>query len=86
VMATSEKTASSTSEKVTGLQPPAGERARAASVGSALGDAADLITRTRIALVAGDTGRYAGLRRHLQQTSKDLERLETALRPPGETP
>ena len=60
-------------------QPPAPARGRFDKVSSALGDASDLVTRARIALVDNDHARYTDLVQQLRAMAKRLDRLRNGL-------
>lgn len=76
---TSEEALGKAADSLLTQQPPASRRDDYDRVSTALGDAEDLVAGARIALVAGDSGRYAGLAHRLDRMADRLDSLRGAL-------
>lgn len=79
VAVTSEEAAGKATDSLTTLQPSPGRKADAGKVGTALGDAEDLITDARVALVDNDTAELRKITGELKAMTGRLDRLGAGL-------
>lgn len=75
----SEEAMGSAQDSILTQQPPKGIRAEYDDVSSVLGDAGDLVTEARVALVDQDEEDYAPLAERLQKMQKRLDEVRSSL-------
>lgn len=76
---TAEEALGKAEDTLTTQQPPPGLDRDFEAVSTALGDAGDLVTEARIAVVRSTTSEYAGLVRRLDAMGTRLDRLRSSL-------
>jgi hypothetical protein len=76
---TSEEALGKAADSILAQQPPASRRDALDRVSQALGDAGDLVSEARIALVRGDEAEYDGLVKRLAAMSTRLDDLRASL-------
>ena len=84
VLVDAERTGGMAAEALSSVQPPDVEKQRSSDVSDQLEKATGLLTDARIAVVAHDSGEYAGLAQQLKATAEGLMDLESALAHPPE--
>lgn len=84
VVVYAEEQAGKATDKVTTKQPPAGEVPGYRQLSSELGDAVDLISEARIAVVADDRARFPHLLDKLRSTADHLRKVQERLKAAGE--